>query len=180
VLIDAKADVDTDGARALAFAKRYKHHKIVALLEAAGCLTMTEHANMGPFLVAVEKGQLGEVKMMMPIIKLLKQDVFTLMCQQGLIIASDRGHRDIVRYLLDCGVRDPVVPQDKTSLMRASGAGHVDVVKDLLDAGFDIHAKSSEGQTALQIAAQRKHRDVVAVLLARINELKKASSEQNK
>jgi ankyrin repeat protein len=48
-------------------------------------------------------------------------------------------------------------------------------VRELIDAGADITFKDDDGRTALQWAAKLKHRDVVALLLARAKELKNAN-----
>jgi ankyrin repeat protein len=61
-------------------------------------------------------------------------------------------------------------------LYLASGDGHIDIVIELIDAGADITAKHPNsmgmGMTALQHATKKKHRDVVALLLAKAKELK--------
>jgi ankyrin repeat protein len=80
-----------------------------------------------------------------------------------------------VRSLLAAGVNPSLRLYTMSLLSIASCMGNADIVRALLDAGADINAKDEDGKTALQWAAKHKHRDVVALLLAKANELKNAN-----
>jgi ankyrin repeat protein len=54
-----------------------------------------------------------------------------------------------------------------TSLMAAAGGGYADVVKTLLDHGANVNNKSDDGTTALKLALQFNHSDIVALLRAK-------------
>jgi ankyrin repeat protein len=64
-------------------------------------------------------------------------------------------------------------------LFVACKQGHTAVVKELVDAGADITSKDINGKSALhhatRHAAKHKHRDIVALLLAKAKELKSAN-----
>ena len=48
--------------------------------------------------------------------------------------------------------------------MEAAEGGHASVVRVLLAAGADVNAASSAGETALMIAANNKHTNIVNIL----------------
>ena len=50
----------------------------------------------------------------------------------------------------------------------ASHQGHAEVVSVLLAAGSDVHLKTDNGRTALDLAIYYKHPAVIALLLAHI------------
>jgi ankyrin repeat protein len=79
----------------------------------------------------------------------------------------------MVKCMLAAGADASVSYMGASALMLASMEGHPDIVRELIDAGADIAAKDSTGKTALQWAAKHKHRDIVALLLAKAKELKK-------
>ena len=68
---------------------------------------------------------------------------------EGLITASEYGHINTVRRLLEEGA-DVNVKDDRgsTALMYASEEGHVETVKLLLEKGADVNAKDNDGGTA--------------------------------
>jgi phosphoribosylformylglycinamidine (FGAM) synthase PurS component len=92
----------------------------------------------------------------------------------ALVAAVRENMCPVVKDLLSTGA-DPATKHGTTSLlMVAAGAGFTDIARELIDAGADITVKDPSGKTALQHAAQNKHRDVVALLLAKAKELKAA------
>uniref|UniRef100_L2FGK8 Ankyrin repeat domain-containing protein 52 n=1 Tax=Colletotrichum fructicola (strain Nara gc5) TaxID=1213859 RepID=L2FGK8_COLFN len=86
----------------------------------------------------------------------------------GLEIACKKGHREIVRMLLEWGASiDVAGSRGRTPLNAASENGHLDVVKLLLDKGADITVPNSDGWTPLNTASDNGHLDVVKLLLAK-------------
>ena len=84
----------------------------------------------------------------------------------ALLWASQGGHLDIMRVLVDAGA--DVQHGDtsgKTALLWACKGGHVDVVNALIDAGADVDAVDDCTTTALMAASGGGHSDVVHVLL---------------
>jgi ankyrin repeat protein/uncharacterized glyoxalase superfamily protein PhnB len=89
--------------------------------------------------------------------------------------AAARGHRDVVRLLLQHGA-DPNardVGDNATPLHFAAGAGHIDVVRLLIDSGADVHGHGDLhesdviGWTTALAGQDDVRQDVLAVLLER-------------
>ena len=80
--------------------------------------------------------------------------------------ASRYGYLDIVEFLVDSGVE--INTQDNffksTALMFAAYNGNTEVVKYLVAKGADVNTKNEDGETALDIADERKHAQVVEYL----------------
>nr|XP_036581485.1 pfs domain-containing protein [Colletotrichum truncatum]KAF6789836.1 pfs domain-containing protein [Colletotrichum truncatum] len=87
--------------------------------------------------------------------------------KNALEAASSRGHKDVVRLVLDKGadINAPSNSDYGTALQAASYEGHKDVVGLLLDRGADINAQGGRHGTALQAASYEGHKDVVQLLL---------------
>jgi len=91
-----------------------------------------------------------------------------------LMVASVRGHPEIIRALLDAGADINVTPSGfdgKTPLMGACDFGRAEAVALLLDRGADIDAKTPKGLTALMITVKgswsNPQFEVVKLLLRR-------------
>ena len=84
----------------------------------------------------------------------------------ALMLASLNGQAAVVEILLDRGAalesREDTTRW--TALMLASARGQVAVVETLLDRGADINARNEEGDTALDIAYDEGHREVINAL----------------
>jgi ankyrin repeat protein len=88
--------------------------------------------------------------------------------------AVEVGNLSAVTRLLAARVSPSVWIGGAYLLRLACARGFIDIVRELVDAGADVNAKDSAGRTPLQWAAKAKHRDVVALLLAKAKELKNA------
>jgi ankyrin repeat protein len=98
----------------------------------------------------------------------------------ALTIAVLDNHVATVKQFLASGVRTTVMYDESPLLSVASYRGFIEIVRELLGAGADVTAKDEHGKTALQWAAKGKHRDVVALLLAKAKELKKCKDKITK
>ena len=86
-------------------------------------------------------------------------------------VAAYRGHKDIVKLLLEQDKYDHAFlnKQDgnhNTALHLAAMEGHAEVVRILLDAGFDPQQKGFNGKLPVGFAYQGSHKDVVGMLEA--------------
>jgi ankyrin repeat protein len=191
-------DVNYDGGSALMYASRHGHTRVVALLCHAGahlnhiCIDATVlDAARSPEIKAVlaEAGGRTWYDLMREKYKLVRavvEEDLELVDERivdageeekevALKVAVVRNKAHAVKLLLAVGVRTTVLHYGESLLRAASFYGFVDVVRELLDAGADITAKARDNRTAIQVAAAGRHRDVVALLLARSNELKMAN-----
>ena len=84
----------------------------------------------------------------------------------ALLLASKKGHLEIVKLLLDRGalIESKDVDYGRTSLMLASRKGHLGIVKLLLDHGALIDARDYEGSTALMNASGKGKLETVKFL----------------
>jgi uncharacterized protein len=78
------------------------------------------------------------------------------------------GHTEIVAWLLENGVRANYrYGPGYTPLLTAAANGRMDIVKLLLAHGADPTAKTDDGHSAADLAAERKHSEVAAFLRSR-------------
>jgi ankyrin repeat protein len=172
-LVDAGANVNYCNMRenmsVLDFAESIESHDMSAILKKAGAKTLQELMVATSDLVrAVSNGD-------MELVNKLVGSAGEEEKNTALSIAVFEGMFSIVKCLL-AGGADPETKYGSMSmLIVASIVGYADVVRELLDAGADFAAKDDDGRTALQHAAKEKHRDVVALLLAHANKLKRAN-----
>ncbi|KAF0704611.1 hypothetical protein As57867_007285, partial [Aphanomyces stellatus] len=88
--------------------------------------------------------------------------------KSALLYASENGHAEVVRILLDYGGIDInlVSKSGKSALMYASENGHGKVVRMLLDHdGVDINLVNKFGKSALMYASENGHAEAVRMLL---------------
>ena len=87
-----------------------------------------------------------------------------------LIVASARGHNDIVNSLLNFGFDVDVVGRfQKTALHHAARCGHVETTRALLEFGAPTDCQDNMGMTPLLLAAGKgyleRYRDVMTLLI---------------
>jgi ankyrin repeat protein len=84
----------------------------------------------------------------------------------ALIVATEEGHKEVVRLLLangaDINVKDK---NGETALMLASYYGRKEIVKLLLAKRADVNAKSNNGATALMNATKKGHKEIKELLI---------------
>lgn len=87
--------------------------------------------------------------------------------ETSLMCASEKGHIDMVAFLLKNGARKTIDAKGKTlgstALMLAAEGGGISIIQCLLQYGADIEAKDDSGETALMYASSV---DSVRVLLS--------------
>ena len=83
-----------------------------------------------------------------------------------LYAASQEGHHDVVKVLLQAGCNVNQANKNGASpLYIASENGHINIVKVLMKAGGDVNQTETNGYTPLYIAIQNNHKDIVQQLL---------------
>lgn len=91
-------------------------------------------------------------------------DDFQLTALHG---ASKKGHLDLAKLLIRWGARvnaRATLLKGETPLYYACKYGHADVVRLLLESGADLSISTKCGQAPMDIAHERKHRCVEAVI----------------
>ena len=86
----------------------------------------------------------------------------------ALIVASENGHKGIVKLLLECGVNvDKKTPGGWTALMKASerGDSNLEVIDLLLRYGAQADLQNNEGDSALIVATQNRQTELVIKLV---------------
>ena len=80
--------------------------------------------------------------------------------QTPIIVAAQHGCADIVRLLIEAGIKDINHKNDQgeSALLTAAQEGHKEIVQILLDAGADINQPNSDGETALTIVTRNRHK----------------------
>ena len=85
-----------------------------------------------------------------------------------LMMASDKGHTDVVQLLLERGAQvDLQNNVGLTALIWASDKGHTDIVKLLLERGAQIDLQNNDEWTALMMASSCGQTEIVKLLLER-------------
>ncbi|KAI8907521.1 ankyrin repeat-containing domain protein [Powellomyces hirtus] len=83
-----------------------------------------------------------------------------------LLLASSRGHKEVMMFLLDHGVDiEEVDRYGRQAIIHAAKNGHYDVVKMLLERGADANAPDSSDNTPLHYAAGYGWSEIVELLL---------------
>jgi ankyrin repeat protein len=83
-----------------------------------------------------------------------------------LILASENGHIEIVKLLLDADAKVSAKRYDNSNaLILASQNGYTEIVKLLLDSGAKLDSRTKIGATALILASQNGHTETVKLLL---------------
>jgi ankyrin repeat protein len=201
-LIAAGADVDRadDGdSRPITMAVLNNHLRVVSTLIAAGAdvnhvykaenmtlldIAMAQSSDMSILLrkagakmrlqLMVEASELsravsrGDVKLVNKLVRSAGEKEKNA----ALTVAVYGNMLPMVKCLLAAGVNPSIRDAGSSLLTDACIGGFTEIVRELIHAGADMTLKDEDGMTALQHAAKHKHRDVVALLLAKAKELK--------
>ncbi|CAK9059793.1 unnamed protein product [Durusdinium trenchii] len=81
-----------------------------------------------------------------------------------LIAAASCGQSDVVLCLLEAKADQQVETGGQTALHVAASGGHLQVLRHLLDAGADSRSLDLDGRSALALAQEAGHQDVVELL----------------
>ncbi len=163
----------------LFWASRYGNEKVIKALSDMGAVEVVDKEGMSDELIKIlgaEDIDKNDEKRAIELIKdganLEKKDTLGY---TALIRASQRGHVEVVKALLDAGAKvNEKNNEGYTALIWASKNGHVEVVEALLDAGEKVNEKTLICQTALILASQHGHVEVVEALLdagAKVDEI---------
>jgi ankyrin repeat protein len=173
-LLDDGADAnerDASGRTAVTAAALGDHVEVARVLIAAGAdVDLQDSDRNNPLLVT---GETGSVAMLREVLKGSPNLGATNRYGGVAVIpASDRGHVDYVREILDTGIDvDHVNDLGWTALLETvllgdGDADHVEILGLLLDAGADRSIADRDGVTALEHARSRCYDEMVRLLEA--------------
>ena len=159
---DATKKMRRDGSTALDIARKIGNEGVYKQLIAPDDPSI----DFELFLLAVEKGDDGGVKILIEIGGVDVNKLETHTGNTALWIAARRGHLEVVEHLIEKGGDVNIASKDgSTPLIVACKGNYKEVVALLLDKGADVTKKMRrDGSTALDAA--RKNEDVYKLLVA--------------
>jgi ankyrin repeat protein len=141
-----------------------KEEKPVKPSKPKGSYAPSPTAQKWPALVeAIENGNVDVVK------RLIEEGVNVNLSRNGvtpLMLAASKGHAEIAEVVLQAGVNINAKDDDGwTALHKAAfdQAGTA-IIELLMQSGIDVSAQNNAKKTALQLAEEAKHRDIVALM----------------
>jgi ankyrin repeat protein len=177
LLLDAGADLqhrDLNRATPLLIAAREGRRRMAGLLLEAGAdVNAADRQGVTPLMAAAFDGDARLLRLLLD--AGARVDARDTQGKGAIVYAAGRAYPQIVSALLDAGAdADGAWGHELTPLMWAAGhandapaADGVAVAGILLDAGAELQRRDDRGRTALMIAAQRGHREMVTFLLGR-------------
>ena len=178
LLINNKADPSSKtngGETALMLAARRRDTEIVKILVNSGADINIKSYDNGTTAL-IEAAYKGDTELVKPLIDngadLNIKDSFGY---TALMFAVREGNTEIVKLLLDNKAdisgeinyqKEVMYPEDykNNELMSAAEKGYTEIVELLIDNGADLNTRSKSGKTALDIAEQKGHQDIVDIL----------------
>jgi len=149
--------IDEHGVTPLLLASRYGHKEIVRkLLEAGADVNTIAAAQMTALTWATVDGHedVVEILLQQPGIQINVPDMWG---KTPLENASSIGNTEIVRMLLEA--------RANIGMALIEGSEDSEIVKMLLEEGADVNEADIDGMTALMMASEHGHKDVVKILL---------------
>ncbi|MCY3974042.1 MAG: ankyrin repeat domain-containing protein [Simkaniaceae bacterium] len=140
--------------------------------------TINPQDNMTAFLYACRGGNVSIARLLYESAQPSPGDV-----QRALVLAANRGHQEMVTWLVSCCKAVLSLPDDsgKNALMSASEGGHCNIIRSCIDAGVSTTAvnKKNKNATALVYACANGHMDAVKLLVSvRMMEAQKGPEEK--
>ncbi|MEI6055447.1 MAG: ankyrin repeat domain-containing protein [Lentisphaerota bacterium] len=118
--------------------------------------------NSASFITCASSGDIDNLKLFLD----GGMDVNTYYSSTALSAASANGKTDVVKFLLDNGANPNIQTFYGTALILAIKNNHADIVQLLLAAKANPNAESSDGHSALSVAAFTGNQEVIASLVA--------------
>lgn len=119
------------------------------------------------FFRAIERGDLAKIKDIIDDSIMSHYDrVSNDIGANAVVVASQRGHLELVKYFVERGVPIDIPDDDGISALQwACYEGYTDIVKYLIKNGADVNTQDKDGLTPLMDAAQKNHIEIVRFLL---------------
>lgn len=158
---------DKDGNTLLSVAARKGHKDLVKLLLAKDArISIRNSDGKTPLAYAAQNGYKEIVKLLLNDENFLNPESLREAVSEAVLSAASGGHVSLLRHLIQTYHYDFRFREAQTIFNRAAAAGFKEIVKLLLGRyNVDINGRDASGNTALYLAVQACHKDVVAVLL---------------
>jgi len=153
------------GMEPLSYASQNDHAEIVRLLLSAGAnLNHKDKFGQSALVGACKNGCLAAAEVLISASSTCGSDIYR---NTALSYASDNGHTEIVKLLLDSGAHlDFIHWLGRTALLIACSSGHLEIAKLLVSRGANLSHEDDFGMTALHHAAMHGCVDLVQFLLS--------------
>lgn len=127
-------------------------------------------------LEALEAGDVSALK------RLIEEGINVNVIRNGvtpLMLAASKGHTEIAEVLLQAGVNINEKSDDGwTALHKAAfDQAETGIVDLLMQSGIDVEAKNKSDKTSLQLAEEKKHRDIIRAIRAHQEQLRADAQE---
>jgi ankyrin repeat protein len=141
-----------------------KEEKPVKPSKPKGSYAPSPTAQKWPVLVeAIEQGNIDAVK------KLIEEGVNVNLSRNGvtpLMLAASKGNTGIAEVVLQAGVNINAKDDDGWTALHKAAVDQTGtaIIELLMTSGIDVAAQNNAKKTALQLAEEAKHRDIVALM----------------
>ena len=155
-----QVDVKYEGASPLYYASNRKWVEVVDMLIKNGAPVDVQYNGSSSLYIASSKGHVDVAKV------LLDNGAKVDLQYNGsspLCIATWLGHIEVVKLLLERGAKVDLIYNSQSPLMIACQEGQTAVAKVLLDHDADTYLRNNKGQTALEIAKEKNHVDIISL-----------------
>ena len=155
-----QVDVKYEGASPLYNASNRKWVEVVDMLIKNGAPVDVQYNGSSSLYIASSKGHVKVVKV------LLENGAKVDLQYNGsspLCIATWNKHTEVVKLLLERGAKVDLAYDSQSPLMIACDQGQTAIAKVLLDHDADTYLRNNKGQTALEIAKEKNHVDIISL-----------------
>lgn len=122
-------------------------------------------ANECPLCEAANSGNIAEVRKLIANGKDINTDTVNRYGRSPLVLATRKGHIEVVKVLLDAGANiNTAGDRGNTALIYAALYNEVEIAKLLLSNNPDVHVVNKPGKTALEYATQKGHTEIAAMI----------------
>ena len=164
LLLEKRAKVDlqrNSGASSLFIASQNGHYEVVKLLLDNGAkVDLQRNDGSSALFIASQNGHVEVVELLIE--NRAKVDLLSNGAS-SLYIASQKGHDEVVKLLLERGAKVDLAYSSYSPLMIACEHGLTAVTQVLLDNDADTYLRNNKRQTALEIAKEKNHVDIIAL-----------------
>ena len=165
LLLKNGANIDlqkNSGATALYIASQKGHVEVAKLLlEKGASIDLQKNIGASALYIASEKGHVEVAKLLVE--NGAKIDLREKSGACALHVATQNGHIEVVKLLIKKHAQVDLTYNRLSPLMIACECGLSSITQVLLDHDADTYLRNNKGQTALEIAKEKNHVDIIAL-----------------